>query len=85
MKRTSIPDGLDGLLVSEEIDDREMNIAVARRGPHQIEVILRDGDQEFRAKGDLLLASMDVLTDAVIRQWREWRTPDVWSLMRGDW
>lgn len=86
-----IPDGLQGVVMPSEIDGRQVTIALARRGEHAVEAILRDGQYECRAKADVLLdgslLSMDALTGSLISQWREWRKtvdPDIWEIMRGE-
>lgn len=83
-----LADWLAGAIYPADIDGHKVTIAIARRGPHTVEGILRDGDQEFRAKADLLLdqytPSIDVVTGSLMEQWREAVEPDVWALMRGE-
>lgn len=81
-----------GAIYQADIDGHPVTIAIARRGPHTVEGILRDNGQEFRAKADLLLdqhvPSIDVLTNSLIEQWRLWREaagqPDIWSVLRAE-
>ena len=82
-----IPDGLGGLVMVSEIDGHRVSIALARRDD-QLEAILRDGDQEFRSRADLLtdqnVPTLDTLIGPLITQWREANAkPDIWEIMRG--
>lgn len=87
-----IPPGMAGLVMPSEIDGHPVTIALARRGPRQVEAILSDGPLRLYAKADLLLNAqasvMDVLMGSLVSQYSEHlasqQPVDVWSLIRGD-